>query len=200
MNQLNRRSFLKQSALATASLSFFPAIAKSQGSANGDIRVAVVGFAGRGGSHISGFSGLKGARVVALCDVDEDVLAKGVKRFKDKGEDVAGYQDMRKAIESKDVDVLSFATPNHWHALGTIWAVQAGKDVYVEKREEARRAREARGVGHPGGDHPGPPRDAEPRAHAAPFGDPGVPARARRGEGDPPAPARLHGVQRRLRR
>lgn len=132
-HQLNRRSFLKQSALATASLSLWPAISKAQGSANGDIRVAVVGFGGRGGSHISGFSALKGVRVVALCDTDQTVLAKGIKKFKDNGQDVAGFADMRKLMESKDIDAVSFATPNHWHALGTIWAVQAGKDVYVEK-------------------------------------------------------------------
>jgi predicted dehydrogenase len=133
MNKLNRRSFLKQSALAGASLSLWPAISKAQGSANGDIRVAVVGFGGRGGSHISGFRQLKGVRVVALCDADKDVLDKGVQKMKDAGQQVEGYQDMRKLMENKDVDAVSFATPNHWHALGTIWAVQAGKDVYVEK-------------------------------------------------------------------
>ncbi len=133
MNKLNRRSFLKQTALAGASLSLWPAIAKAQGSANGDIRVAVVGFGGRGGNHISGFRALKGVRVVALCDADKDILDKGVQRMKDAGQAVEGCQDMRQLMENKDIDVISFATPNHWHALGTIWAVQAGKDVYVEK-------------------------------------------------------------------
>lgn len=133
MNKLNRRSFLKQTALAGASLGLWPAIAKAQGSANGDIRVAVVGFGGRGGNHISGFRALKGVRVVALCDADKDILDKGVQRMKDAGQAVEGCQDMRQLMENKNIDVISFATPNHWHALGTIWAVQAGKDVYVEK-------------------------------------------------------------------
>ena len=58
---------------------------------------------------------------------------RGVKEFKDRGETVTGYQDIRKLLENPDIDVVSLATPNHWHALGAIWAVQAGKDVYVEK-------------------------------------------------------------------
>ena len=75
----------------------------------------------------------KGTRLVALCDVDSDVLGKELKKCQDRGEQVAGYTDVRKLLDDKNVDVVSFATPNHWHALGAIWAVQAGKDVYVEK-------------------------------------------------------------------
>ena len=136
---MDRRSFLKTSALASASLSLLPTLGRSQAvtarvrGANEDIRVAVVGFNGRGKNHISGFRDLKGVRIVALCDVDQNVLDKGVKEFKDRGETVTGYQDIRKLLENPDIDVVSLATPNHWHALGTIWAVQAGKDVYTEK-------------------------------------------------------------------
>lgn len=133
MNQLNRRSFLKQSALATASLSLFPAIAKSQGSATGDIRVAVVGFGGRGGDHIKGFGELEGVRLVALCDVDKKVLDREVKKRADLGKPVESYTDIRKLLENKDIDVVSIGTPNHWHALAAIWSMQAGKDVYLEK-------------------------------------------------------------------
>ncbi|MSU58762.1 MAG: Gfo/Idh/MocA family oxidoreductase [Pedosphaera sp.] len=139
MNQLNRRSFVKKSALTTAALGLWPRLLRAQDpnakptGANGDIRVAVVGFHGRGGSHIGGFRDLKGVRIVALCDVDSAVLTGGVKQFADRGEKVEGFQDIRKLLERKDVDVISIATPNHWHALATIWAVQAGKDVYVEK-------------------------------------------------------------------
>ena len=96
---------------------------------NSDVRVAVVGFHGRGGEHISALSKIDGARITALCDADSDVLAGGRKKV---GE-VGGYTDIRKLLEDKNVDALSIATPNHWHALGTIWAIQAGKDVYVEK-------------------------------------------------------------------
>jgi predicted dehydrogenase len=147
MIQFNRRSFLKSSLLTTASLSLFPALGAEEGAAstapastasrptgaNGDIRFAVVGFNGRGQSHISGLGELKGTRLVALCDVDSRVLDRAVNRCRDKGEQVQGYTDVRKLLENKDIDVVTFATPNHWHALGTIWALQAGKDVYVEK-------------------------------------------------------------------
>ncbi|NOS68980.1 MAG: Gfo/Idh/MocA family oxidoreductase [Verrucomicrobia bacterium] len=140
MKYMDRRSFLKTSALASASLSLLPMLGcKSTGvharvrGANEDIRIAVVGFNGRGRSHIDGFRNLKGVRVVALCDVDQTVLDKGVKEFKDRGENVTGYQDIRKLLENPDIDAVSLATPNHWHALGTIWAAQAGKDVYAEK-------------------------------------------------------------------
>jgi predicted dehydrogenase len=133
MKKLNRRSFLKQSTLAGASLSLWPAISKAQGSANGDIRVAVVGFGGRGGDHIKGFSELEGVRLVALCDVDKRILDREVKKRADAGKPVEAYTDIRKLLENKDIDVVSIATPNHWHALGAIWAMQAGKDVYLEK-------------------------------------------------------------------
>src|SRR5438045_9328863 len=75
----------------------------------------------------------KGARLVALCDVDRDILHREVKHAADLGEQVKGYTDIRKLLENKDIDVVTFATPNHWHALGAIWAIQAGKDVYLEK-------------------------------------------------------------------
>ena len=130
---ISRRSFLKVS-IATAAVFSLPRWTwAKQGGANGDIRIAVVGFRGRGGSHIQGFSGLHGVRVVALCDVDESVLAKGAKDFEKKNQKVKTYTDIRKLLENKDIDAISIATPNHWHSLATGWACQAGKDVYVEK-------------------------------------------------------------------
>ena len=104
--------------------------------ANGDIRVAVVGFNGRGKDRTSnGYLGMqkKGVRIVALCDVDSAVLDKGVAQLKAMGQEVTPYQDIRKLLESKEIDAVSIATPNHWHSLAGIWAVQAGKDLYVEK-------------------------------------------------------------------
>jgi len=71
--------------------------------------------------------------VAALCDVDSRVSSKGLKGFDKEKIKVTPYTDIRKLLENKDIDAISIATPNHWHALGTIWAVQAGKDVYVEK-------------------------------------------------------------------
>src|SRR5436309_2270504 len=129
MKNLSRRTFLKSTALTTAALSL-PARSWGQvAGSNSDVRVAVVGFNGRGGEHISALSKADGARITALCDADEDVLARGVKKLGN----VESYTDIRKLLESKNVDALSIATPNHWHALGSIWAIQAGKDVYVEK-------------------------------------------------------------------
>ena len=104
------------------------------GSPNGDIRIAVVGFNGKGVSHIEAFQGIPGVRVVALCDVDGEVMARNVKNyFTDRGEKVATYVDYRKLLEDSSIDAVAIATPNHWHALMAVWACQAGKDVYVEK-------------------------------------------------------------------
>jgi len=135
MNKMNRRSFLQTSLAASAALSLPARVRAAADGANGDIRVAVVGFHGRGEAHISGYLGMKdkGVRIVALCDVDTAVLDKGVAQLKAKGQEVTPYQDIRKLLENKDIDAISIAMPNHWHALGGIWALQAGKDLYVEK-------------------------------------------------------------------
>jgi predicted dehydrogenase len=132
-SQVTRRSFLTRTALAGAALSL-PARLHSQApGSNDDIRIGVVGFKGRGQSHISGYLGIKGVRIVALCDVDSSVLEKGVAQLQEKNLDVKPYKDLRQLLDSGEVDAISIATPNHWHALGAIWALQAGKDVYVEK-------------------------------------------------------------------
>ncbi len=147
MHKLDRRSFLRASILTTASLGVWPALGADKSArrrqrapvasratgSNSDIRFAVVGFGGRGMSHISGLREVAGTRLVALCDVDSNILDREVKKYRDLGEQIEGYTDIRKLLENKDIDVVSFATPNHWHALGAIWAMQAGKDVYVEK-------------------------------------------------------------------
>jgi predicted dehydrogenase len=132
MNQ-TRRNFLKSSLAASAALSLPARIYAQAAGANDDIRIGVVGFNGRGMDHINNYLKVKGARIVALCDVDSAVLDKGVAQLKAKGQEVTGYQDFRKMLESKEIDAISIATPNHWHSLGAIWAIQAGKDVYVEK-------------------------------------------------------------------
>ncbi len=129
----SRRQFLRNTALTTAALSLPARLHAAAEGANGDIRVAVVGFKGRGENHIGAYRKMKGVRLAALCDVDKDVLAKGVGQMKNKGVEVQGFTDIRKLLESKEIDVVSIATPNHWHSLGAIWACQAGKDVYVEK-------------------------------------------------------------------
>lgn len=131
--QLTRRSFLSRTALAGAALSMSARSYSQVSGSNDDIRVGVIGFNGRGQSHISAYLGMKGVRIVALCDVDSNVLEKGVKQLQQKNLEVKPYKDMRQMFDSGEVDVVSIATPNHWHSLAGIWALQAGKDVYVEK-------------------------------------------------------------------
>jgi predicted dehydrogenase len=132
MQKLTRRSFLRYTAAGTAAASVRfatpPAYARVL-SANDTVNVAVVGINGRGGSHIGEFGKLDKVRIAALCDVDLNVLDN-------RAQKVAGvrkFQDVRELLEDKEIDVVSVATTNHWHSLITIWACQAGKDVYVEK-------------------------------------------------------------------
>jgi predicted dehydrogenase len=136
MKNLNRRHFLKTSLFAATATASFSAKSWAQvKGANDTIRAATVGFNGRGGSHIAGFKKLapEGVKYTALCDVDNKVLDRGVESMKKDGNEVKGFKDIRKLLEMKDLDVVSIATPNHWHSLAAIWAIQAGKDVYVEK-------------------------------------------------------------------
>ncbi|TFG50819.1 MAG: Gfo/Idh/MocA family oxidoreductase [Candidatus Brocadiia bacterium] len=130
MKSITRRDFVKGSVLAGLAL----ALPHSRiFGANEDIRVAVVGFRGQGGGHIKRFLGIPGVKIVALCDVDKNVIAGQVAEFEKRNEKVDVYTDVRKLLEDKNIDAISIATPNHWHALISIWACQAGKDVYVEK-------------------------------------------------------------------
>ncbi len=139
MKPMNRRAFLKTTAQAAAGATIVGAThgpAYGVVGANETIRMACIGINGQGNSHIRSVLGLKskGIDLVALCDIDEQVLssrAGAVQGARGKKPDT--YVDMRKLFEDKSIDAVSFATPNHWHALGTIWACQAGKDVYVEK-------------------------------------------------------------------
>src|SRR3989442_7302858 len=135
MKTINRRNFLKTTAPGAAAVGLPACSWASAKGANEAIRVAVVGFGGRGADHISGMRGLanKNVRIVALCDVDSKILNAGVESFAKRNEKVERYTDIRRLLEDKDVDAINIATPNHWHSLATIWAVQAGKDVYVEK-------------------------------------------------------------------
>lgn len=130
MTHISRRSFLKTTALGAAAVSLNASSWLRAAGANGDIRVAQIGFRGQGSGHIGGLKNMKGVRIVALCDVDKTVLGKKIDGL---GSDIQTYTDIRKLLENKDVDAVSIATPNHWHALATVWACQAGKDVYVEK-------------------------------------------------------------------
>ena len=132
MSEVTRRSFLQTSAGAVAATSLLSNTARAD--VNGKIRVAVLGVNGRGRTHIKAVGDVEGADVVLLCDPDEQVLAKRAAEFEKKyGRKVETETDMRKVFDRDDIDVVTVATPNHWHSLATIWACQAGKDVYVEK-------------------------------------------------------------------
>jgi predicted dehydrogenase len=137
MALLSRKEFIKATAAAcgTALLLRHRGVAAvaAAGSPNSDVRVAIVGCRGKGAAHIDDFRQVKGVRVAALCDVDAEILAKHVAAFAKRGEKVAAYRDVRALLDDKSIDAVVVATPNHWHALITVWACQAGKDVYVEK-------------------------------------------------------------------
>ena len=129
-----RRSFIKKSAGAAALLTLPTIIPSHAFGANDRVRIAVLGVNGRGKDHIQGFSKLENVEVACLCDPDLVILAKRAQEFETKyGRKVMQQQDLRKVFADKSIDAVSVATPNHWHALATIWACQAGKDVYVEK-------------------------------------------------------------------
>jgi len=132
MQHITRRDFVKRSIAVSAGLTLASPFSRVRG-ANDDIRVAVVGINGRGGSHISEFDKMEGVRVAGLCDVDRRVLERRARPFKDRNKKVDTYVDIRKLLDNKNIDAISIATTNHWHSLATIWACQAEKDVYVEK-------------------------------------------------------------------
>ncbi len=138
---MQRRHFLVSSigALGASSMVFADSPSDS-------LRVAVIGMGGkdpkkglgRGGAHLSGWSGprkeVQDSEIVAICDIDDAQIAKGLSTLEGYGvKKPETYKDIRKVIDNKNIDVLSIATPNHWHTLMTIWGCQGGKDVYVEK-------------------------------------------------------------------
>jgi len=132
MTSFNRRSFLQSTGAVAAGV--LTASSARAADANSKIGVAVIGLNGRGRAHLSALYQMKGVEIVALCDPDEGVLAEKAKAVEEKtGRKPHLETDLRKLFDRKDVDAVTIATPNHWHALATIWACQAGKDVYVEK-------------------------------------------------------------------
>lgn len=134
MSRITRRSFIQSSAAgAGLILAGTRASGKVLG-ANDRIRIAVAGLNGRGQSHIGGWLGQKNVELAYLIDPDQRVLDRSVKSVSGKVDyKVTGLRDVREALEDKNLDAISVATPNHWHSLITIWAAQAGKHVYVEK-------------------------------------------------------------------
>jgi hypothetical protein len=95
--------------------------------------MGIIGLGNKGRQHAKLFASLPGVRVTALCEVDPERLSAQRDRFKASGSRPFATTDPRRVIEREDVDAVVIATPNHWHALLTVWALRAGKDVYVEK-------------------------------------------------------------------
>ena len=127
---MNRRYFL----MSTAVMAGSAAIKGLAQSPNETVRVAVIGLVGRGSSHVNAWSRMKNVEVAAICDVDESHIGEKFKLLEGRGsKKPTTHVDIRRLLESKDIDAVSIATPNHWHTLMTVWACQAGKDVYVEK-------------------------------------------------------------------
>lgn len=112
-------------------------LSESVKGANDRIRIAVLGVNGRGQTHVDEIMKISkeyNVELAALCDPDMDILQKRAEKVKSKyGKNIRIEQDFRKIYDDKEIDAVALATPNHWHALQTIWACQAGKDVYVEK-------------------------------------------------------------------
>src|SRR4051794_25614845 len=119
---MERRHFLLSSAAAAGGFAARPML----GSPNDRVRVACVGVRGQGGSHIKNYLKMPNVEIAAVCDIDESVLNKRLGDIeKESGKKPAGYTDLRKVLENKDIDAISIATPNHNHTLQTIWALQA---------------------------------------------------------------------------
>jgi predicted dehydrogenase len=140
---MNRREFLQDSAFLAAALAGTGAAggalaaekaASKEGGAAERLRVAVVGVRGRGGEHIRGLANKFNCVITTICDADSGVIGRAMKAVeRAQGKPPRFEQDVRKLVEDKDIDIITIATPNHWHSLMAIWAMQNGKDVYVEK-------------------------------------------------------------------
>jgi predicted dehydrogenase len=126
MKSLSRRSFFQGAAAAASAGRVL--------GANDRINVGLVGIGGRGTAHLNSYVKITEAQIRGLCDVNQAARERAQTRLSASTSTKAKeYNDMREMFADKEIDAVSIATPNHWHALATIWACQAGKDVYVEK-------------------------------------------------------------------
>jgi len=136
-HRLSRRqfSFLSLSAAAAAASTVISPIRRVQAiGPNDTVGMAVIGLNNRGMDHVKGFASHKHVEIRAVVDIDESVGEKKASLISGiTGKRPKVYRDMREAFDSKEIDIVSCATPNHWHALSGVWAMQAGKDIYLEK-------------------------------------------------------------------
>jgi predicted dehydrogenase len=135
MSQLTRRDFIKTTSMGSAGIIAAPFIASSawaQTPPSDTIRHAVIGTGGMGGNHCNRFAKVKGCELVAVCDVDPAQINEAVKDLPNEKQ-IKRYADFRKLLEDKSIDSVTIATPDHWHTPIALWALMAGKHVYVEK-------------------------------------------------------------------
>ncbi|HYV39630.1 MAG TPA: Gfo/Idh/MocA family oxidoreductase, partial [Gemmataceae bacterium] len=137
MFPLSRRQFLKGSALLAASaataglqpITDAPVEAQAPQGAGERINIAVIGVNGRGGNHVSSLANNFNCRVTHICDVDTNVVRGAVNTVTQRqGAAPTVVQDLRRIMDNRDIHAVTIATPNHWHSLAAIWAMQAGKD------------------------------------------------------------------------
>src|SRR5881392_4219916 len=137
MNSISRRRFLEDSILAAAAAALpVPLLSAEQpaASANDKITVAIIGCGIRGKQHASELARLSDCEIAYVCDPDRDRAAEvAADLVAKKRPEPKAVQDLRKILDDKSVAAVFIAAPNHWHALAAVWAMQAGKDVYVEK-------------------------------------------------------------------
>ena len=135
--QITRRQFTQKSVLAATTVLGTSSLSSQAKQltigANDRIRIGMIGVGNRGGQLLDAFLANPDAHIVAICDIYKPHLEKTVATFEKRGETVDQYSDFRKLIDRPDLDAVVIATPDHWHAIQTITACRAGKDVYVEK-------------------------------------------------------------------
>ena len=131
MSDIDRRDFVKQTTVA--GLGILAGSRTMNWSPNETVRVAVIGVNGRGIVHAQNFSKLRNSEVAYICDVDANVIQNGLTAAKSQARAPKTERDFRRILDDKNVDAISIATPDHWHAPMTLLALHAGKHVYVEK-------------------------------------------------------------------
>jgi predicted dehydrogenase len=132
MNDIDRRDFVKQTTVAGLGLLAQPRIRLAR-SPNETVRVAVVGVNGRGVVHAQNFAKLPNSEVAYICDVDANVITKGMNGARSQARAPKAERDFRRILDDKSVDAITIATPDHWHTPMTLLALHAGKHVYLEK-------------------------------------------------------------------
>jgi predicted dehydrogenase len=130
MSKLSRRDFARQAAAAGVAAAFSPSVDGRVLGANERIRLGFIGVGNRGDQVLDGFLQHRDAEVVAICDLYSPYLDFAAQKI---GTSPKRFKDYRALLEARDLDAVVICTPDHWHALQTIHACQAGKDVYVEK-------------------------------------------------------------------